>query len=134
VLHWSRPVVFYMLYRLRGKESWGPWLASLLMDLVALRCTSLADKTASDVGDFVKQFIAGSNSNNNRHGGAELARRRLLLFFYLLRSPAYETWVGRWMQGMVSASENTPGAKFIAPLIAEQVAYYHKTHFYSSAS
>ena len=107
------------------------------MDLIALRCTALADKSAQDLNDFMRQFFSAETLLNTpayKHDASELGRRRMLLLFYLLRSPAYEAGIGRVMANLKESVDGTPGLGWVVPMVAEQVAYYHRTHFYSSAS
>jgi peroxin-16 len=134
MLHILRPVVYTMLAR-RMRESWAPWLCSLFVDLLALRCTSLADKAVSGWGEAWSLLLSEPlSAPAYKHDAAEFGRRKLLLLFYLLRSPLYEAGVGRLTALLVDSSKGVRGVEWVMSAVADQVAYYHNTHFYSSAS
>lgn len=63
----------------------------------------------------------------------EVRRRSFLLVFYLFRSPLYERGLGEFT-GWLRSFKETKGAGMVAEMIAFQLDFYHKTHFYSAAS
>ena len=137
VLHLFRPLVFIFLARRYKPTSWTPWISSLTVDLIALRCTSLADRAFVDFRDFLSELLNPASFlivPAYKHDATELARRRFILLFYLLRSPAYEVGLGRVAANAAETFKDAPGLRWILPMVVEQLSYYHRTHFYSSAS
>lgn len=106
VLHLLRPLVTVFAPKTRF------WLmVTFGMDVLSLRLLQ-ASKTSAD----------------------EFRRRAMLLVFYLLRSPLYDVGLGNTVTWLRTFKDTPGGMAMITEMIAFQIEFYHKTHFYSAAS
>ena len=153
VLHIVRPVMYIAMVSRAGtdkaKSSWRPLVVSLSLDLLAMRCSAAACPPGAEaqqqllppaevLARAARKLVVGGAQPAAQQGDRdadELKRRRGLVALYLMRSPLYELITLPAVQRVAKGLGHLPavGAS-IEPLITETVGYYHRVHFYTSAS
>jgi hypothetical protein len=153
VLHIVRPVMYVAMVSRAGankaKSSWRPLVVSLSLDLLAMRCSAAACPPGAEaqqqqlppaevLARAARKLLVGGAQPAAQQGDRdadELKRRRGLVALYLMRSPVYELITLPAVQRVAKGLGHLPavGAS-IEPLITETVGYYHRVHFYTSAS
>mmetsp|Transcript_8509 Transcript_8509/g.10216 ORF Transcript_8509/g.10216 Transcript_8509/m.10216 type:complete len:409 (-) Transcript_8509:415-1641(-) len=145
VLNILRPVIYLSQLRRGDRKRWSPWLISLFIDLLSFRVSSVAiapqvapENCKTPLECALKKFMLGpgalSNDEDTKKAVAELGRRRLLVLFYLMRSPVYDNYTLAFVHSIRSGLEKLPALGAIGGMIEETLQYYHRTHFYISAS
>mmetsp|Transcript_13433 Transcript_13433/g.17422 ORF Transcript_13433/g.17422 Transcript_13433/m.17422 type:complete len:409 (+) Transcript_13433:159-1385(+) len=145
VLAILRPVVYIALVMRTTKKKWHPWILSMMIDVLSFRFSSVAlapqvaPETCNSVFEcVVHKVIQGpgvlSTDADTKKAVAELGRRRLLVLFYLMRSPLYDNYTLAFIRSIRGGLEKLPVVGAIGGMIEETLQYYHKTHFYISAS
>ncbi len=153
VLHIVRPVMYVVMISRAGvdnaKSSWRPLVVSLSLDLLAMRCSAAACPPGAEAQQLQlppaevlaraarKLVLGGAQPSGQQDDQVvdELKRRRGLLALYLMRSPLYDLITFPAAQRVAKGLGYLPavGAS-IEPLLVETLGYYHRVHFYTSAS
>jgi len=86
-----RPLLYILLLKRHGQDSWKPWLASLLLEVSTL--------VTSQVALERKQTVLEAT---------EYKRRSFMLLWYLLKSPLYARWTSHRLDEFVDWSSQKP--------------------------
>jgi peroxin-16 len=89
--HLLRPLLYILLLRQSSRDSWKPFLATLLLDLSTL--------TVSQTSLNRKQTVLEAQ---------EYKRRSFAVFWYLLKSPLYEKWTSQRLDEFVDWGNQKP--------------------------
>ncbi|KAG7396115.1 hypothetical protein PHYBOEH_002770 [Phytophthora boehmeriae] len=121
ICHILRPVVYAVLRRRRPETSWGPVVASLLVDLSGLALSAAA----------VKPVLPKTPDKTKD----ELSARKMALLLYLLRDPVFATVTKPATGKIADVLDHVPGVgKLFRFGTTAVMDYYHQFHFYTSAS
>ena len=162
LLHIFRPALYaYMVFRRRMEKSWTPWFLSLALELASARCTFVAlegnrsnDRNASSSSDdqfndaakeALERFIGstrGTGSPNASRASpsqaavaaSELQRRRVLFAYYLMRNPCFDAITKPAVGRIGNSLARLPLIGALGGYLVEALTYYHRHHFYVSAS
>jgi len=142
VVYITRPLVYVCHLRISSKDSWRPWMVSLMLELVSLRSSSLCtsptcieDQKLHPAMRAMKKFINGSGGMPDKTMDDELKRRRTLLVLYLMRAPLFDTLTLPAVQRVAARFSSIPAVgSTISNIMVETLMYYHRNHFYISGS
>ncbi|GBG29877.1 Peroxisome biosis protein 16 [Hondaea fermentalgiana] len=153
VLHIMRPVIYVMQMRHKSaQKSWTPWVVSLLLELLSLRCSSVATpgpvvkqtesaNSAEVMTLALQKLVSGSSGSSKLPPAAakviddELRRRRTLFSFYFMRSPVFDLVTLPAVRRFAKSLSHLPGlGNNIEKMLVEMVMYYHRNHFHIAGS
>ncbi len=104
-----------LLIRKFGKNSWHPWMLSLLIDSGCyLTRTSMSDKST-----LVKD---------------EKNRRFYLLMLYLVRSPFYQRYTQQYVESIKKSWENKPLVGMVSTLLQDYQPLWENVFYYINLS
>ena len=149
VIHILRPVIYVSAVRRAGpkNKSWTPFVLSLILEVLSIRCASVASsgKIAASSSSMpkeeifaraVKKLLTGANATQTcKDEMGEIRRRRGLFAMYLMRSPLFDSLTLPIVQRIAGAFSGLPGVgESIESMLIDTLFYYHRLHFYYSAS
>nr|CCA27236.1 conserved hypothetical protein [Albugo laibachii Nc14] len=124
LLHITRPLLFSILRSMNNDTSWSPAIVSFCCEIIGLLAS-----------------IAALRSNLEKHteqdckAAQELSSRKMALLLYFLRDPLYQLATRPAAEKVCNTLDCTPILGRLARMAASGILdYYHRNHFYNSAS
>ena len=118
VLSISRPLIHIITSSLAKKNSYFPWIASLITDASAL---ALLNREPNGKEKAYKKIEA-----------LEIRRRYFLLWLYLLRSPVYDKYTGPCSLPVTQfLSNNVPLANYLLEYVNKYLVAWKHVYFYN---
>ncbi|XP_028169358.1 peroxisomal membrane protein PEX16 [Ostrinia nubilalis] len=116
-LHLLKPLIHLAAMRVFGSKAWKQWFIALGLDLASMK---LYNRHVNNLP--YEQRI-------------EISRRKLGMILYLLRSPMYNGYSQRVIEGsLTSLSKSIPLASFIVSPIIQYLNHWQEIYFYMWAS
>lgn len=136
----ARPLVYLGLIFRHGKQSWTPWIVSLLVDLLSHYCSSSEPKALPSSSSSPSSRRSSSSSSSAFFSPTsrstpveqdELVRRLGLWLLYLLRSPFVEAVRS---SSIVSRGTSLPVISSITSFAGRLLDSYRQFYFYISGT
>ncbi|WOL05562.1 peroxisome biogenesis protein 16 [Canna indica] len=126
VLYVLRPLVYVLLIKRYGIQSWKPWLISLSMDLAGM---SLLSKSTSLCPRSDDKYYQLSTSEKD-----ELKRRKLLLALYIMRDPFFAKYTKHHLEKTDRYLSQVPLIGFLTAKLVELIVGAQTRYTYTSGS
>ncbi|KAL0582960.1 hypothetical protein ABG067_007093 [Albugo candida] len=124
LLHITRPLVYTILRSMKNDTSWSPAIVSFCCESIGLLASIMALRSDRE-----------KNTKLNCKAAQELSSRKLALLLYFLRDPLYQLATRRAAEKTCIKLDSTPILGKLARMAASGLLdYYHRNHFYNSAS
>ncbi|KAL1922451.1 uncharacterized protein VTP21DRAFT_9990 [Calcarisporiella thermophila] len=115
-IHILRPLIYVISLRKYGRESWRPWTASLLVELLS---RGLSEWYLASRGKYLLER-------------QENSRRWYLLLYYLLRPPFYQ-YTKEYLATFCQYGDKKPFLSVIAGIIGDYQPLWESFYFYTRA-
>ncbi|KAI9184240.1 hypothetical protein H9P43_003293 [Blastocladiella emersonii ATCC 22665] len=123
VLFVLRPLLYVVLLRKYGRQSWIPVAVSVVAEVLAYLLVAGKEGGVAAKGKEMTGLERG-----------EVERRKYLFLFYLLRGPVYDQFTKHALDSFCSSLENKPLLRLFAGIVRDYQPLWEHVYMYTSGS